>query len=99
MDELLSWNTLTPHYEEDVVYALNAANVAKHFNLDQTSARVGWWGGVGPVAGGASTWAQPPPADLAPPPLHTPGPPPSLHPLSTCRASRTWCARTRTACR
>ena len=24
VDDMLSWNVLTPHYEEDVVYALNA---------------------------------------------------------------------------
>ena len=37
---MLSFNTLTPHYEEDVVYALNSHAVAKHFGLDQTAARV-----------------------------------------------------------
>ena len=38
---MLSFNTLTPHYDEDVIYALNAANVARHFHLDATAARVG----------------------------------------------------------
>lgn len=38
---MLSFNTLTPHYEEDVIYALNSTNVAKHFSLDATAARVG----------------------------------------------------------
>ena len=50
---MLSWNTLTPHYEEDVIYALNSASVAKHFGMEEASARVGgrvggeaWEGGV-----------------------------------------------------
>ena len=30
VEEMLSFNTLTPHYEEDVVYALNAASVGKY---------------------------------------------------------------------
>lgn len=36
---MLSWNTLTPHYSEDVIYALNAASVAKHFGMDPASAQ------------------------------------------------------------
>jgi hypothetical protein len=40
IEEMLSWNTLTPHYEEDVIYALNAVSTAKHFGMDATSARV-----------------------------------------------------------
>ena len=43
IEDMLSWNTLTPHYEEDVIYALNAASVAKHFGMDAASARVGGW--------------------------------------------------------
>lgn len=38
IEEMLSWNTLTPHYEEDVIYALNAASVARHFGMDPNSA-------------------------------------------------------------
>lgn len=40
IEEMLSWNTLTPHYAEDVIYALNAASVAKHFGMDPASAAV-----------------------------------------------------------
>lgn len=40
VDEMLSWTALTPHFEEDVVYALNSASVAKQFSLDPTAARV-----------------------------------------------------------
>ena len=40
IEEMLSFNTLTPHYEEDVIYALNAASVARHFGMDPASARV-----------------------------------------------------------
>lgn len=29
VEHMLSFNTLTPHYEEDVVYALNAAQVGQ----------------------------------------------------------------------
>ncbi|PSC69540.1 Callose synthase 5 [Micractinium conductrix] len=39
IEEMLSFNTLTPHYEEDVIYALNAASVARHFGMDPASAR------------------------------------------------------------
>lgn len=42
IEEMLSWNTLTPHYAEDVIYALNAASVAKHFGMDPASAAVRW---------------------------------------------------------
>ena len=38
VDDMLSWNVLTPHYEEDVLYALNAKNVAAHFGLPLSSA-------------------------------------------------------------
>lgn len=41
MEDMLSWNTLTPHYEEDVIYALNSASVAKHFGMDPVAAQVG----------------------------------------------------------
>ena len=44
---MLSWNTLTPHYEEDVIYALNSASVAKHFGMEEASARVGGWAWMG----------------------------------------------------
>ena len=44
---MLSWNTLTPHYEEDVIYALNSVSVAKHFGMDAVAARVGGGGGGG----------------------------------------------------
>jgi hypothetical protein len=37
--DMLSFTTLTPHYEEDVVYALNATNVAKKFGLDSSVAK------------------------------------------------------------
>lgn len=40
IEDMLSWNTLTPHYEEDVIYALNSASVAKHFGMDPVAARV-----------------------------------------------------------
>jgi hypothetical protein len=33
VDDMLSWNVLTPHYEEDVLYALSAKHTAAHFNL------------------------------------------------------------------
>ncbi|KAL4451723.1 hypothetical protein ABPG75_007385 [Micractinium tetrahymenae] len=39
IEEMLSWNTLTPHYAEDVIYALNAASVARHFGMDPASAQ------------------------------------------------------------
>ena len=39
VDDMLSWNVLTPHYEEDVLYALNAKNVAAHFGLPASSAK------------------------------------------------------------
>ena len=45
IEDMLSWNTLTPHYEEDVIYALNSASVAKHFGMEEASARVGGVGG------------------------------------------------------
>jgi hypothetical protein len=41
IEDMLSWNTLTPHYEEDVIYALNSVSVAKHFGMDAVAARVG----------------------------------------------------------
>ncbi len=31
--DMLSWNTLTPHYEEDVIYALSAQSTAKSFDM------------------------------------------------------------------
>lgn len=34
VEDMLSWNTLTPHYEEDVIYALNSKNLAKHLNME-----------------------------------------------------------------
>ena len=33
VDDMLSWTVLTPHYEEDVLYALNSKQVANHFGL------------------------------------------------------------------
>ncbi|EFN56001.1 hypothetical protein CHLNCDRAFT_145389 [Chlorella variabilis] len=39
IEDMLSWNTLTPHYEEDVIYALNSVSVAKHFGMDAVAAR------------------------------------------------------------
>lgn len=39
VDDMLSWNVLTPHYEEDVLYALNSKNVANHFGLPVSSAK------------------------------------------------------------
>ncbi|KAK2080835.1 hypothetical protein QBZ16_000689 [Prototheca wickerhamii] len=33
VEDMLSWTTLTPHYEEDVLYALDAASVARRFGL------------------------------------------------------------------
>jgi hypothetical protein len=39
IEDMLSWNTLTPHYEEDVIYALNSASVARHFGMDPVSAQ------------------------------------------------------------
>ncbi|KDD71425.1 hypothetical protein H632_c5059p0, partial [Helicosporidium sp. ATCC 50920] len=39
VEDMLSWSTLTPHYEEDVLYALNAQSVARHFGLPQSAAR------------------------------------------------------------
>ncbi|KAL6774638.1 GSL1 [Auxenochlorella protothecoides x Auxenochlorella symbiontica] len=38
VEDMLSWNVLTPHYEEDVMYALNAASVARHFDLQPSAA-------------------------------------------------------------
>lgn len=43
IEDMLSWNTLTPHYEEDVIYALNSASVARHFGMDPVSAQVRVW--------------------------------------------------------
>ena len=47
IEDMLSWNTLTPHYEEDVIYALNSASVARHFGMDPVSAQVGGMGRSG----------------------------------------------------
>ena len=33
MDEMLSWTVLTPHYHEDVLYALNRKEVATYFGM------------------------------------------------------------------
>lgn len=49
IEDMLSWNTLTPHYEEDVIYALNSASVARHFGMEPASAQVGGAAGVGLV--------------------------------------------------
>lgn len=40
VEDMLSWNTLTPHYEEDVIYALNAKNLAKHLDMDPSTTMV-----------------------------------------------------------
>lgn len=37
LDEMLSWTVLTPHYSEDVLYALNSKEVAAHFDMDGMS--------------------------------------------------------------
>jgi hypothetical protein len=34
LDEMLSWTVLTPHYGEDVLYALNRKEVARHLGLE-----------------------------------------------------------------
>lgn len=34
LDEMLSWTVLTPHYREDVLYALNKQEVARHLGLE-----------------------------------------------------------------
>ena len=39
VDDMLSWNVLTPHYEEDVLYALSAKRVAAHFGLPGSTAK------------------------------------------------------------
>ncbi|KAK9815749.1 hypothetical protein WJX72_008855 [[Myrmecia] bisecta] len=39
VEEMLSFNTLTPHYEEDVIYALSADNAAFQMNMDKDSAK------------------------------------------------------------
>ena len=38
VQDMLSFNTLTPHYEEDVIYPLDRRDVAREFNLDQGTA-------------------------------------------------------------
>lgn len=37
--EMLSWNVLTPMYEEDVLYPLDAAHLAQQLGCDASSAR------------------------------------------------------------
>lgn len=39
IDDMLSWNVLTPHYEEDVLYALSGKQVAAHFGMPGESAK------------------------------------------------------------
>lgn len=39
IDDMLSWNVLTPHYEEDVLYALSGKQVASHFGLPTGTAK------------------------------------------------------------
>ena len=34
LDEMLSWTVLTPHYSEDVLYALNGKEVARHMGME-----------------------------------------------------------------
>lgn len=43
---MMSFNTLTPHYEEDVIYALSAGDTAKQLGLE-TSAKKVHFRGIG----------------------------------------------------
>lgn len=40
VEDMLSFNTLTPHYEEDVIYALNSKNLAQHLSMDPATTKV-----------------------------------------------------------
>jgi hypothetical protein len=51
IDDMLSWTTLTPHYKEDVIYALNRASVARQFNMSPESVEVGGSAVPGPRLG------------------------------------------------
>ena len=46
VEAMMSFNTLTPHYEEDVIYALSAADTARQLGL------------VGPDAHKVSRWCR-----------------------------------------
>ena len=46
VEAMMSFNTLTPHYEEDVIFALAAADTAKQLGLagpDAHKASTGWY--------------------------------------------------------
>ena len=39
VETMMSFNTLTPHYEEDVIYALSAGDTAKQLGLGGSAAQ------------------------------------------------------------